>query len=229
MTMTSVMMTAPTATGTSTMAVTAVAVMVVTMAAMTSTATAMTSTATAMTSTATALATRTLPSPLLPLHPLPRANGRQGTLERHLAAVPLVIRSAVAGHRQRLRPFRRPSAHEPRHRRRRRQRRLCIHRLRGHGGVGVGLRVEERLEVLRLRRHLDSARLLLLRFEIACERIVRPSFRIFLVSEAQTAVSLPQRRRRLLREGCEGSRDCNALRLQVLHERGREGGVVRRE
>lgn len=225
MTMTSVMMTAPTATGTSTMAVTAVAVMVVTMAAMTSTA--MTSTATAM--TLTALATRTLPSPLLPLHPLPRANGRQGTLERHLAAVPLVIRSAVAGHRQRLRPLRRPSAHEPRHRRRRRQRRLCIHRLRGHGGVGVGLRVEERLEVLRPRRHLDSARLLLLRFEIACERVVRPSFRILLVSEAQTAVSLPQRRRRLLREGCEGSRDCNALRLQVLHERGREGGVVRRE
>ena len=222
MTMTSVMMTAPTATGTSTMAVTAVAVMVVTMAAMTSTATA-------MTSTATALATRTLPSPLLPLHPLPRANGRQGTLERHLAAVPLVIRSAVAGHRQRLRPLRRPSAHEPRHRRRRRQRRLCSHWLRGHGGVGVGLRVEERLEVLRPRRHLDSAHLLLLRFEIACERVVHPSFRIFLVSEAQTAVSLPQRRRRLLREGCEGSRDCNALRLQVLHERGREGGVVRRE
>ena len=220
MTMTSVMMTAPTATGTSTMAVTAVAVMVVTMAAMTSTATAM---------TLTAMTTRTLPSPLLPLHPLPRANGRQGTLERHLAAVPLVIRSAVAGHRQRLRPLRRPSAHEPRHRRRRRQRRLCIHRLRGHGGVGVGLRVEERLEVLRPRRHLDSAHLLLLRFEIACERVVRPSFRILLVSEAQTAVSLPQRRRRLLREGCEGSRDCNALRLQVLHERGREGGVVRRE
>ena len=98
------------------MAVTAVAVMVVTMAAMTSTA--MTSTATAM--TLTAMTTRTLPSPLLPLYPLPRANGRQGTLERHLAAVPLVIRSAVAGHRQRLRPLRRPSAHEPRHRRRRR-------------------------------------------------------------------------------------------------------------
>ena len=222
MTMTSVMMTAPTATGTSTMAVTAVTVAVT---AVTSTA----MTATAMTSTATALATRTLPSPLLPLHSLPRANGRQGTLERHLAAVPLVIRSAVAGHRQRLCPLRRPSAHEPRHRRRRRQRRLCIHRLRGHGGVGVGLRVEERLEVLRLRRHLDSAHLLLLRFEIACERVVRPSFRILLVSEAQTTVSLPQRRRRLLREGCEGSRDCNALRLQVLHERGREGGVVRRE
>ena len=224
MTMTSVMMTAPTATRTSPMTVTAVTV---TVTAVTSTVTAVTSTA--MTSTATALATRTLPSPLLPLHPLPRANGRQGTLERHLAAVPLVIRSAVAGHRQRLRPLRRPSAHEPRHRRRRRQRRLCIHRLRGHGGVGVGLRVEERLEVLRPRRHLDSARLLLLRFEIACERVVRPSFRILLVSEAQTAVSLPQRRRRLLREGCEDSRDCNALRLQVLHERGREGGVVRRE
>lgn len=224
MTMTSVMMTAPTATRTSPMTVTAVTV---TVTAVTSTVTAVTSTA--MTSTATALATRTLPSPLLPLHPLPRANGRQGTLERHLAAVPLVIRSAVAGHRQRLRPLRRPSAHEPRHRRRRRQRRLCIHRLRGHGGVGVGLRVEERLEVLRPRRHLDSAHLLLLRFEIACERVVRPSFRILLVSEAQTAVSLPQRRRRLLREGCEGSRDCNALRLQVLHERGRERGVVRRE
>lgn len=80
--------------------------------------------------------------------------------------------------------------------------------------------------MLRPRRHLDPLRLLLLRLEIPGERVIRPPFRLFFVSEAQTAVASSHRRLRILSDRGERSRDLNAFRLQVFHERRSEGGVV---
>ena len=230
------------------MAMTSVMVTMMATAAMAATATcASPMTATVVTPTrafpmtATTTSTRASPLPrptatslplslsLPSLHTLPCANGRQRTLQRHLAAVPLVVRTAVAGHRERLRRLHRSPAHEPRHRRRRRQRRRRSDRRRGHGRVGVALRVEERREVLRPRLHHHARRLRRLRLEIPCERVVRSPLRVLIVPEPQTAVASPHRRRRTLRDRSERTRHLDAFRLQVFHQRRSEGGIVRSE